>query len=160
MDAPDLVSLRSHLDGVPFRKGASCGWWGVVDPHLGMPAWPCVLFWVAAAPRPSSPDRFCVRLDCTGYPHAAPTGTFWDVTSNQMLAPDKRPKGKEQVGIVFRTDWEGGRAFYHPLDRHALTTHLDWPQKYASMCWRPDRTIVDFLQMLYLFLNCADYTGV
>ena len=125
MDTPDKRALDADLEDAPFRIGVANGFWGLTDAEF-QPGWPYAVFWVASAPRPNAPDRFYVRLDCQGYPGQAPTGTFYDPKAEDALAVDRRPKGRERVGKVFRTDWENGRAFYHPYDRVAASSHANW----------------------------------
>ena len=60
-----------------------------------------------------------------------------------------------------RTDWENGRAFYHPYDRVAAQGHADWPAKYPHLVWNPaTHTLVDLLSELHALLHCPDYHGV
>ena len=162
MDAPDKRALLADFEEAPFRIGVEKGRWDLADPGL-LPegfAWPMVVFWIAAAPREGAPDRFYIRLDCEGYPTQPPTGTFWDPETKQSLAVANRPKGKERVGLVFRTDWQGDRAFYHPYDRVAAQSHPDWPAQYPHQVWTREHSIVDLLSELHALLNCADYTGL
>ncbi len=154
-------ALEEDLAGAEFRVGLVEGRWGLPDADLEpiLPPWPAVVLWVAAAARETAPDRFYVRLDCTGYPTAAPTGTFWDPSSGETLSHEKRPKGRDRVARVFRTDWNGGNAFYHPYDR-ATADHAAWPRDYPALIWSRDHTIVDFLTVIHGLLNCSEYTGV
>jgi hypothetical protein len=155
MDTPDKRALLSDLEDAPFQIGVANGYWGLAEI-----AWPFAVFWVAAALRPNSPDRFFVRLDFQGYPTQAPTGNFCDPTTKEALPSGRRPKGRERVEKVFRTDWEGGRAFYHPYDRGAAASHPNWAQESPRRAWTRDRSIVDLLGVLHDLLNSSEYTGV
>lgn len=157
---PDQRRLEGDLLDAPFLAGVAAGHWGLADADLAPEVvWPQAVFWVGAAPRKGSPSRFHLRLDCQGYP-SPPTGTFWDPVTRQQLIAVSWPKGRGQVTAVFRTDWEGGRALYHPFDRVAAGGHGDWRTKYPHLVWDPAiHTIVDFLGMVHDLLNRGDYTG-
>lgn len=159
--SPAEQALFDDLAGVEFQVGVAEGRWGLPGSDLKaeLPSWPSKVFWIAAAARQGSPDRFYIRLDCTNYPVSAPTGTFWDPVSGTALSFDRRPKGTDRVARVFRTDWNNGTAFYHPYDR-ATADHADWPRSYPAVVWTRDHTIVDFLSMLHGLLHSREYTGV
>ena len=120
MKSPSQRLFEGDLQSADFRSGVLKEHWGVAAVD-----WPRVILWVRAAPRAGAPDRYHVALDLEGYRAAAPTGSFWDPTSEAMLDTARRPKGKEgsRFAKVFRTDWEEGKAFYHPYDRVAADSH-------------------------------------
>ena len=159
VEPPALRRLRADLDDVPFQIGADEGRWGVVvDPAA---AWPNVVFWVAAAERPASPERFHLRLNFDGYPALGPSGSFWNVDAADWLAASAWPKGRGQVAAVFRIDWAHPRhVLYHPLDRVSLSTHPNWPREYPADVWRSDKDASHYLHMVHGLLNCNDYTGI
>ncbi len=154
---PDEMALMQDLRIAPFRMAEMDGRWG----HLPSTdtKWPFAFFWVSAALRVGSPDRFALRLDCSGYPIVAPTGTFWTLDLAQVLPPGQRPKGRDRVARVFRTDWNGGQALYHPFDR-ATADHAGWPSQYPALVWNRSRTIVDYLEVVHGLLHSEEYTGV
>lgn len=160
---PDQRRFQADIQDGPFLAGVADGRWGRPDDIMtaGI-AWPQVLLWVAAAARNGSPDRFYLLLDCQGYPGQGPTGAFWDSANRCPLPAASWPKGKGQgqVAAVFRPDWEGGRALYHPFDRVTAGKHADWPAKYPHLLWDGRRTILDLLGMVHGLLNCNDYQGV
>jgi hypothetical protein len=151
--------LRAHLEEAPFQIGVAESWWDVVaTPDL---QWPLVVFWIAAAERMNAPERFHVRLDLTNYSIVPPTGTFWDLTTHQPLATPLRPYGQGQVGRVFRIDWKGGQAFYHPFDRQASRDgHSQWPRQYPHLVWTEKNTVADLLSVLWELLQSRAYEGV
>jgi hypothetical protein len=150
--------MLADLAGPSFLSGAAEGWWGrVQEPVL---AWPAMLFWVAAAPRPRGPERFVLRLDCGDYPTVSPTGAFWNLKAGEPLAPAQWPKGTGQVEAVFKSGWESGRALYHPLDRVSMQKHADWPAKYPAYVWRGERNVTRYLAMVHRLLQSSEYTGV
>jgi hypothetical protein len=102
-----------------------------------------------------------VLLDLAGYRSVPPTGTFYDPVTEARLANDKRPKatGDSRFAKVFRTDWSGGSAFYHPYDRVAASGHTEWPRTQAHLIWTHAHTIADYLQEFHALLNCGDYLG-
>lgn len=155
---PGERQMALDLEGGPYLSGCGSGWWERVDKPV--PAWPMMLFWISAAKRPNGPDRFVVRLDCVDYPREAPTGTMWDLETDQQLAAAKWPKGTGNVQAVFNPGWEGGRALYHPLDRVAMRGHGDWPTKYPCYVWKNDRNVTRYLTMVFRLLQSSEYTGV
>ena len=164
MKPPDQAILESDLVSAEFRIGVAKGVWGLPDLDV-VPeevVWPKVIFWIAAGPRPNSPERFYIALDAAGYRSVPPTGTFWDPNTKTTLEFEKRPKGKpdSRFAKVFRTDWENGRAFYHPYDRVAAQGHPDWAKQQPHLVWTNNHTIVDYLEEFHSLLHCGDYLGV
>lgn len=165
MDLPDKRLFQADLLSAEFRNGIVNGWWGVPDAAT-LPAatvtWPRTVLWIAAALRSSAPDQYYISLDMSGYRATAPTGTFIDPATGSMLELAKRPKGRPESRFakVFRTDWEGGRAFYHPYDRVAAHSHADWPSAQPHLVWNANHTIVDYLAEFHALLNSGDYLGV
>lgn len=165
MDLPDKRLFEADLESAEFRNGMVNGWWGLQDgatPPAATVTWPRTILWIAAAPRVNAPVRFYVSLDVSGYRGVAPTGTFFDPATGSMLDLAKRPKGRpdSRFARVFRTDWEGGRAFYHPYDRVAANSHTDWPSTQPHLVWDANHTIVDYLAEFRALLNSGDYLGV
>ena len=164
MEHPDQRLFDDDLRSVAFRTGVIRGRWDQADGAL-LPAdlaWPFVILWIAAARRDNAPDRFFVRLDAAGYRSVPPTGTFWDPATKASLEFAKRPKGKpdSRVAKVFRTDWESGRAFYHPYDRVAAQGHPQWAGEQPHLMWTANHTIVDYLTEIHGLLDSGDYVGV
>lgn len=152
--------MAADLQSPEFLAGAAEGLWGqVTDPA---PAWPLVLFWIAVPPRPSAPERMHLLLNAAGYRATPPTGTFGDPETGQPLDLTRRPKGREhsRFARVFRTDWEGGRAFYHPYDRVAANSHGDWAANMPRKVWTPQHSIVDYLDEFHALFQSEDYLGV
>lgn len=164
MPKPDQRLLEADLQSAAFKQGVLKGRWGLAASEAIPEAaeWPKRYFWVAAPPRPKAPDRFYIIVDATGYGAQLLTGTFWDPEKKEVLAFDKRPRGKEnsRIAKVFRTDWENGRAFYHPFDRVALNGHANWTSEMPGNVWTTKHTVVDFLEMVAALLNGGDYVGV
>ena len=157
MQSPSQRLFKSDLLSAEFRSGVLKGYWDVAAQD-----WPWVVLWLRAAPREGAPHRFYVALDLDGYRTAAPTGTFWDPATETMLDTASRPKGKpnSRFAKVFRTDWEEGRAFYHPYDRVAADGHVKWRTRQPHLVWTSDHTIVDYLEEFRALLNSDDYVGV
>lgn len=159
---PDERQMLADLSGASFLSGFANGWWGRVEAPV--PAWPTMLFWVAAAPRPKAPSRFHLILDCRNYPAQAPTGTFWDPATERQLDGGKWPKGTGQVQAVFNPDWEAGRALYHPLDRVSMAKHQQpsnsWLDKYPGYVWKGERNVTRYLTMVYRLLQSSEYADV
>ena len=164
MDTPDQRLFESDVASAAFRAGALKGYWGLAgtDLLLEQPAWPARVLWIAAAPRPNAPNLYYIRLDLTDYRTVPPTGTFWDPNTKSTLELAKRPKGKpdSRVAMVFRTDWEGGNAFYHPYDRVAAKGHTEWPKEQPGLIWDSDHTIVHYQEEVHSLLTHGDYLGL
>jgi hypothetical protein len=158
VEGPDERQMKADLEDTPFLIGQDKYRWGRVESPL--PAWPKMLFWVAAPKREKGPERYYLKLDCAGYPARPPTGGLWDPQTKLTLTADKWPKGTKRVEDVFKFGWRNGEALYHPLDRVSWDAHPDWPAKYQSLAWTRNHTIVDFLLMVHGLLNSSEYTGV
>lgn len=153
--APDERTLRAHLEQARYQVGVEAGQWRL----LGL-TWPHATFALSAASRSDSPAEFVLRLDVTGYPHSAPTGSLWDTDSECSLDAARRPKG-DRAAHVFRTDgWAGGAtAMYAPWDRIGLQSHPDWAQKHPHDAWNHTRDISFVLGNVHNILNADDYLG-
>lgn len=161
---PDQRQFEYDLLSAAFRSGVQRGYWDLAEKEAAPDklAWPSVILWIGAAPRTGAPERFYIALDCEGYRAAPPTGTFWDPTGKATLAFTERPKGKanSRFSTVFRTDWEKGRAFYHPYDRLAAQSHPEWPRQQPHHIWDSNHTIVDHLKEFHALLQSGDYLGI
>ena len=153
--SPDERVFRDHVISTRFEEGVERGRWRVV----GDIAWPVVLVAVAAAPRDSAPTEYVLRFDLTEYPEMAPTVTPWNPATGDVLKQEMRPKGT-RVGLVFRADWENGRALYAPFDRVALAGHPNWRTEYPRRVWDSSKDLTWILQILHEMLNNDDYTGI
>lgn len=164
MDSPDKRLFEADICSAGFRNGVVKGWWGLAEERY-LPAatdWPIRVLWITAAPRDTAPGRFYVSVNLEGYRSVAPTGTFWDPATKSMLDVAKRPKGRKgsRCAKVFRTDWMGGRAFYHPYDRVATQGHSNWSVEHPHFVWTANHTIVDYLVEIHSLLNSGDYLGI
>jgi hypothetical protein len=156
MTTPDERALLEHLRGGRFIAGVAAGRWRLISV-----AWPVMLVAVSAAARAGSPSEFVLRLELTGYPHAAPTGGLWDRANESSLPAEQRPKGV-RAAQLFRTDgWIGGAtAMYAPWDRVGLQAHPDWAQVHRLRAWSPARDLSFLLANVHEVLNADDYLGI
>lgn len=146
---PDERALRADVAKPAFRLAQSEGRWRLIDI-----SWPSVVIAVAAR----DGTAFALRFDCSGYPANAPTARPWDAQLDAPLAFDRWPGSKGgRVRAVFRPDWKGGTALYLPCDRVSREGHDNWRVETPTMIWRPERGIVQYLEIVYELLNCADY---
>ena len=154
--APDERALIEHLRGGCFLAGVAAGRWRLVSAE-----WPVAMIAVTTAERPGSPSEFVLRFELSGYPHTAPMGGLWDLSTNASLAADRRPKG-ERVAQLFRTDnWMGGAtAMYAPWDRMGLQAHREWATQYPLEAWTRQRDLSFILAHVYEVLNADDYLGI
>lgn len=102
--------------------------------------------------------EYVLRLNCAGYPQAAPTGGLWDLARNSILAFDLWPRGRGgRVSAVFRTDWKNGTALYLPCDRESFVGHDNWRTEMPSKIWRPANGIIQYLELVNELLHGRDY---
>lgn len=131
MKRPDERAFEMDVEGADFQIGLVKGMWGFsnADTIPDQIAWPEIVLWVAAAPRPNSPVQFHLKLNLADYRNVAPTGAFWDPIECAPLPSNQWPKGVQnsRVAKVFRTDWNNCLALYHPYDRVAANGHAEWP---------------------------------
>lgn len=148
MDAAE-AALRRHVTEAAFVSGELDGRWRLVRV-----SWPHAQFEVV--------DRlgqgFILRLDCTGYPLAAPTGTLWDPVRDAMLEFRYWPRGT-RCNQAFRPDWNSGSALYLPCDRITVTQHQpQWVHEAPSLIWRPAVGITCYLGIVHALLQEHDLT--
>lgn len=152
--SPDERAVREHLRSPRFQHGLDDGRWRLISLD-----WPQALVAVSAAIREGAPNEFVLRFELTGYPQAGPTAGLWDSSSASYLGNGGRPKG-DRASMVFRGDWEGGRALYAPWDRLALNSHPDWAQRHPSHAWNNQRDLAFYLANVFEVLNADDYLGI
>lgn len=153
-DSPmaDELAFIDDLAGARFQDGVDRGKWRLVSSM-----WPFAVIAVSSAPRENSPDEFFLRFQLEGYPAGA-TAAPWNPEGDQVLQPDKRPKG-ERAAWAFRIDWNEGTALYVPWDRVAVEGHPDWPVKHRLELWDPAEGITSYLRRVHELLNADDYEG-
>ena len=157
---PDERALRADIDAAPIQSKIGRRWG---EPKV---VWPFLYIWVRARPTESKVDGYWIRLDCSGYPQEAPTGTFWDMEREIQLDVARRPWGTGEVALAFRIDWPDaahggfGSALYMLCDRVGLVTHADWiKEKYPGTIWTPDKGVVYYLDEVTRLLDSTEYTG-
>jgi hypothetical protein len=151
---PDQRAFNEQASAPSFLAGLYRGDW-----TIEAVAWPTVYVSVAAAPRSGAPERYQLRCDFTNYPADAPTAAPWDPDKNSVLSAEKRPKG-EDVGMVFRMDWEAGRALYCAYDRVALTGHQNWVTEHRRTAWNGTQDLTWWVLRIWELLNSDDYEGI
>jgi hypothetical protein len=146
---PDQRAFHADVAKAAFRLGEIEGRWRLI-----VVAWPFSFIGLAAR----DGREYVLRLNCTGYPQAAPTGGPWDISTDRILAFDLWPRGRGgRVSAVFRTDWKGGTALYLPCDRESLAGHDNWRRDMPSKMWRPADGIVHYLEIIHELLQSRDY---
>jgi len=147
--APDQRAFEADVDSPAFRLGTLEGRWrliGITWPHA----------FIAVAARDER--EYFLRLNCAGYPQAAPTGGPWDIAGNRVLPFDQWPRGQGgRVTAVFRTNWKDGTALYLPCDRESFAGHDNWRVEQPSKIWRPADGVVQYLELVHELLHCRDY---
>jgi hypothetical protein len=144
----DEQQLRSDLMSARFLAGVDRGRWRLCEVR-----WPHLYVDVLAR----DGRDFLLRLNCEGYPEAAPTGTFWDHDENRQLMADRWPRGGERLRLAFRLDWQAGAALYIPCDRMSIAGHDGWQTQYPQLIWNPGRGITLYLETVHELLHSRDY---
>lgn len=146
--APDEQSLRADLASARFLAGEDRNRW-----QFKKLEWPHLYVTVVAR----DGREYALRLACDGFPTAAPTGTFWDLSTNSQLAFPKWPQGGERLRLAFRPDWQGGSALYIPCDRRSFVGHDAWASQYPQLIWKPAKGISHYLEVVHELLQSRDY---
>jgi hypothetical protein len=140
-------ALRRHLSEALFLSGEFDGRWRLVRVE-----WPHAVFKVTVA----DGHQFVLRLECSGYPMRAPTGTLWDLERQAMLEHRYWPRGT-RCSQVFRTDWHNGSALYLPCDHTTIAQHHPgWVNDAPTLVWRPEIGITRYLEAVHGILQEHD----
>lgn len=145
---PDERALRSDLEAARFLAGQDRGRWRLCGIE-----WPFVQVEVIAR----DARRFMLRLNCAGFPHAPPTGAFWDAAANAKLPAAQWPQGGERIRLAFNPSWKDGNALYIPCDRESVVGHDAWPSQYPQLIWKPAKGLCHYLEVVYDLLQSRDY---
>jgi hypothetical protein len=149
--SPDQRAFEADVAKAAFRLGQAEGRWQLIEV-----TWPFAFISVSA----KDGEMYVLRLNCAGYPQAAPTGGPWDLKANKVLAFDRWPRGHGgRVSAVFRTDWKNGTALYLPCDRESIIGHENWRREMPSKIWRPADGVVQYLESVYELLKSRDYAS-
>ncbi|WP_420993637.1 DUF7665 family protein [Cupriavidus sp. 30B13] len=148
--SPDHRAFSVSIEQPVFRMGVADGRWNLIRVE-----WPIALIEVSA-----SVGTFVLRFELSGYPAQPPTAQLWDVNANMRLTDAHWPRSKGgRVGEVFRLDWNAGTALYLPCDRVTIATHPGWIAQMPAKLWRPDGSIVQYIEAVYELLHSADFTS-
>ena len=144
---PGENALVADLDSADFLSGVDHGYWRLV-------ARDGILVTLDLAAK--NGRRVGVRLDCTGYPGAAPTGQLWSIEDDAPLPEGQWPQGGRATQ-VFNPNWARGfgGAFYFPYDRRALVGHDPWKSDHPAYVWDVNKTVMDVLNLLREVLRSA-----
>lgn len=146
--APDEKALRADLASARFLAGEDRNRW-----QFKKLEWPHLFVTVTAR----DGREYALRLNCSGFPAAAPTGTFWDLASGSRLPFDKWPRGGERIRLTFRPDWKNGDALYIPCDRESFVGHDCWATQHPQLIWKPAKGISHYLEVVHDLLQSRDY---
>lgn len=144
-----LAERRLHADLTrsSVQVGVARGHWQIERVDGGL-----IVASISTAPTIHPPGSLALRIAALEYPDQPPTSTPWDLVGDCQLAADDRPKSG-RAATVFRPDWEGGRALYHPCDRVAITGHPDWVREHADELWDPTDDISQLFRVVHTILN-------
>ncbi|VVE22845.1 hypothetical protein PCE31106_03223 [Pandoraea cepalis] len=146
---PDARAFQADIDRALFQMGVTDGKWRLLTLD-----WPHAVIEVTAAV-----GSFAFRFELSGFPAQPPTAQPWDAALNAPLAHHKWPRSKGgRVKDVFRPDWLGGSALYLACDRLTIQGHTNWVTQMPARLWKPDGSIVQFLEELHVLLNSQDFT--
>jgi hypothetical protein len=146
--APDEQSLRADLASARFLSGEDRTRW-----QFKKLEWPFAYINVTAR----DGREYTLRLNCSGFPSAPPTGTFWDLSSDSKLAVEKWPQGGERLQLAFKPGWKNGDALYIPCDRESIAGHEGWFTQYPQLIWQPKKGITHYLEVVHELLQSRDY---
>lgn len=138
--------LEQHLHSARFLAGAVRGRWKVVQFE-----WPLLFVEISAR----DGRGVVLKIDCAGYPQQPPTAMPWNIETGTMLAHGLWPRGG-RVSNVFRPDWKNGTALYLPCDRQSIEGHSNWYSEYPSLIWKPDRGIVQYVEVVHDLLQSQE----
>ncbi|MDR5751293.1 MULTISPECIES: hypothetical protein [unclassified Caballeronia] len=146
---PDARAFQADINGPLFQMGVADGRWQLVSLE-----WPYAVIEVTAAV-----GAFALRFELAGFPVKPPTAQPWDVALNAPLAHNKWPGSRGgRVRDVFRTDWLGGTALYIACDRRTIEGHQNWVTQMPARLWKPDGSIVTYLEEIHALLNSPDFS--
>ena len=136
-------ALEADLNSGRFLSGSARGRWRSVRLD-----WPLAIIEVKAR----DGRWFCVRLDCTGYPDQAPTGTLWDLVNGTQLPAHLWPQGG-RVSQALNPGWKGGAALYLPCDRESIVGHDQWRTDHPYLIWDPNRGVLQYIEAVHELLH-------
>jgi len=146
--SPDEQALRADLESARFLSGEDRGRWQFKELK-----WPYLYVLLKAR----DGRKFALRLNCSGFPAAPPTGTFWDLSTDRRLDFDRWPRGGERISLAFKPSWKNGDALYIPCDRESLAGHDGWVAQYPQLIWKPSKGITHYLEVVHELLQSRDY---
>lgn len=146
--APDEQALRSDLMSPRFLSGEDRGRW-----QFKKLEWPHLYISISAR----DGREFALRLNCSGFPFAGPTGTFWDLATGNRLAFEKWPTGGERIQLTLKPGWKNGDALYIPCDRDSFAGHDHWASQYPQLIWNPAKGVSHYLEVVHELLQSRDY---
>ena len=147
-DRPDERALLAEVASPRFELGEALGHWRLISAQ-----WPVVILEVTAIDQ----RAFAFRFECTGYPANRSDVAIWDAEKNTPLVANRRPVMLDPYQLVFRYDWENGTHLYHPMERHAFTTHNGWSNELRFKLWIPARGLTQWCHELHGILNSSAY---
>ena len=145
---PDEMQLRADLESARFLSGEDRGRW-----EFKKLEWPHLYVSVTARDN----RKFTLRLNCSGYPTQAPTGTFWNLAMGARLPFNEWPTGGVRVSLAFKPTWKDGNALYIPCDRESFAGHDAWVAQYPQLVWNPTKGITHYLEVVHDLLQSRDY---
>jgi len=146
--APDEQSLRADLVSARFLSGQDRHRW-----QFQQLQWPYLFVDIIARDR----RAFTLRLNCSGFPALPPTGTFWNLATNQRLPFETWPQGGQRIQMAFKSGWKNGDALYIPCDRESIAGHEGWVAQYPQLIWNPAKGISHYLEVVHELLQSRDY---
>jgi hypothetical protein len=145
---PTNVSVEADLHSPQFRVGVKKGLWRIVSYNF-----PILVVGISATEPDGKETEYVFRFELTGFPNTAPLVHIWDLSTNDLLAVEKRPKGSQKVLTSFEQWGNGNRgSVYRPWDRES-GNHNNWNSTYPNFAWAPNRNLSFALEDLHEILN-------
>lgn len=144
----DKEIFKQHLESTPYEIGFNKGKWGV---ESNLEDWPAVIIWVKCSGYIGLKSKYHFRFILSNYPEQTPNATVWDVNNNCISKSEDWPTS-DSLSEIFRPEWNVN-GLYLPCDKIAIDTHPDWSNKYNNYKWCSDSTIVNYLDLLFNYLN-------
>ena len=143
----DEENLRKDLMSPRFLSGEDRGRWKLRELR-----WPYLFVDLVAT---KLQQNYTLRLNCTNYPSDSPTGGFWDMENERVLAAGSWPRGSSRVGQALNPSWQGGTALYIPCDRVSMAGHDPWRTQYPQQLWNSERGITMYLEIVHELLEAC-----
>lgn len=141
-------AISAELEGARFLAGSLRKRWRLISYE-----YPIMFIGVSNGSPEDNSKEYVFRFELTDFPSTAPDVRIWDLSSNNVLAKDKRPKGSQRVNEAFK-EWNEGN-IYRPWERTGVT-HNNWIQDHPELTWHSNRGLIFILEDLHGLISSSD----